>query len=433
MRILCTGDLHIGRRPSRLPASADAAEHSCAAAWRAIVETAIAQRVDLVAISGDLVDQGNRYFEAVDPLERGLRMLAEHDIPTVAVAGNHDHDVLPRLADAIGGAHFHLLGRGGRWERLTLERPGGRLHVDGWSFPQERVATNPLLTHDLAAPGDGAPVLGLLHADLGQSTSHYAPVALDDLRQRGCAFWLLGHIHAPKLHLRDGLAPVLYPGSPQAMDPGEPGCHGAWLVELRPGQAPTATQVPLSTVRYEEVLLDVDGITDASDIEGLVVRAVGERITALDAADAIDSSRGSLRWLCVRLRVVGRTTLRREIEKRLAELGDDTLIDRDGIAAWVERVEVDVRPAHRLEELAASADAPGLMARLLLALDADAPDAAQERLLADAHRRAATVLGAKPYRTIAMPAVEEQLMVRESLRRQATALLDELLTTGRSA
>ncbi|MHB1223639.1 MAG: metallophosphoesterase family protein, partial [Gemmatimonadaceae bacterium] len=347
MRILCTGDLHIGRRPSRLPASADAAEHSCAAAWRAIVETAIARRVDLVAVSGDLVDRSNRYFEAVDPLERGLRRLAEHDIPTVAVAGNHDHDVLPRLADTIGGTHFHLLGRGGRWERLTLDRPGGRLHVDGWSFPQERFVTDPLLTHDLATPGDGVPVLGLLHADLGQSTSHYAPVALGDLRQRGCAFWLLGHIHAPKLHLRDGLAPVLYPGSPQAMDPGEAGCHGAWMVELRPGQAPTATQVPLSTVRYEQVELDVDGITDASDIEGLVVRAVGARIAAIDATDGIESQRGSLRWLCVRLRVTGRTALRREIEKRLAELGDDTLIDRDGVAAWVEHMDVDVRPAHR--------------------------------------------------------------------------------------
>ena len=284
-------------------------------------------------------------------------MLAEHDIPTVAVAGNHDHDVLPKLVDTIGGGHFHLLGRGGRWERLTLDRPGGRLHVDGWSFPQERVAANPLLDHDLPPAADGAPVLGLLHADLGQSRSQYAPVTLDDLRQRGCAFWLLGHIHAPKLHLKDGLAPVLYPGSPQAMDPGEPGCHGVWLVELRPGQAPAATRIPLATVRYEQVEVDVDGLTDAGEVEGLAVQAIGARIAALAA------ERGPLRWLCVRLRVMGRTGLRREIERRLDELGDDTLIERDGVAAWVEHVDVDVRPAHPLEELATSADAPGLIAR----------------------------------------------------------------------
>ncbi|HEX5580786.1 MAG TPA: DNA repair exonuclease, partial [Gemmatimonadaceae bacterium] len=342
MKILCTGDLHIGRRPSRLPATIDAAEHSCAAAWHAIVETAIAQRVDLVALSGDLVDQSNRYFQAVGPLESGLRRLAERDIPAVAVAGNHDHDVLPRLADTIGGTHFRLLGRGGRWERATFDRPGGRVHVDGWSFPQERVMTDPLLAYDLATPGDGAPVLGLLHAELGAASGHYAPVTLDGLRQRGCAFWLLGHIHAPALHAQDGLAPVLYPGSPQGMDPGEPGCHGAWIVELRAGEAPVATRLPLATVRYETVELDLDGLEDAGEIEGRAVAAVRERLHALAA------ERGPLRWLSVRLRVTGRTSLRREVERRLDQLGDDPIVEVDGVSAHVERVAVEVRPTHDL-------------------------------------------------------------------------------------
>ena len=425
MKILCTGDLHLGRRPSRLPASADAAEHSCASAWRAVVDAAVSRGVDLVALSGDLVDQSNRYFQAVGPLEAGLRRLAEHDIPAVAVAGNHDHDVLPRLADTIGGTHFHLLGRGGRWERATFDRPGGRVHVDGWSFPQERVTTDPLLAHDLEAPEDGAPVLGLLHAELGQASGHYAPVSLAGLRQRGCAFWLLGHIHAPALHLGDGLAPVLYPGSPQGMDPGEPGCHGAWLVELRPGAAPAATCIPLATVRYETVELDLDGLEDAGEIEGRAVLAVRARL------DAIAAERGPLRWLSVRLRVTGRTGLRREIERRLRELGDEPIVEHQGVLAHVERVDVEVRPAHDLPTLAATADAPGLLARLLLALDADALDADQARLLADARLRMATVRGARSYRMLeAPPAADEDRLARATLARQATRMLDELLTAG---
>lgn len=422
MRILCTGDLHIGRRPSRLPSSVDAGEHSCAAAWRAVVDAAIARRVDLVAVSGDLVDQGNRYFEAVGPLEAGLRRLAEHDIPTVAVAGNHDHDVLPRLADTIGNAHFHLVGRGGRWERVTLDRPGGRVHVDGWSFPQERVQANPLVDHGLVPPGDGAPVLGLLHADLGQATSHYAPVTLHDLRQRACAFWLLGHVHAPKLHLHDGLAPVLYPGSPQAMDPGEPGWHGAWLVELRPGAAPVATRIPLATVRYEQVEVDLDGLADAGEVEGRVVHAVGARLGELAA------ERGPLRSLCVRLRVTGRTSLRREIEGRLAELGEDALLERDGVTACVEHLSVELRPSFDLDALATSGDAPGLLARLLLALERGELDGSQEALLRDACGRVTELFDARSYRALqAPPAAERELMAREALRRQATRLLDELL------
>jgi hypothetical protein len=89
MKILCSGDLHLGRRSSRLPAGVDAGAHSATAAWKALVELAIAERVDLVALSGDLVDRANRYFEAFGPLEAGVRRLTAAGIPTVAVAGNH--------------------------------------------------------------------------------------------------------------------------------------------------------------------------------------------------------------------------------------------------------------------------------------------------------------------------------------------------------
>src|SRR5690554_238804 len=88
VRVLCAGDLHIGRRSSKLPESYSSADHGCAGAWDAIVDAALAKKVDVVALSGDLVDRANRYFEAIGPLERGLRQLAEQGIDTYAVAGN---------------------------------------------------------------------------------------------------------------------------------------------------------------------------------------------------------------------------------------------------------------------------------------------------------------------------------------------------------
>ncbi|HEX5581302.1 MAG TPA: hypothetical protein VFX39_06950, partial [Gemmatimonadaceae bacterium] len=225
----------------------------------------------------------------------------------------------------------------------------------------------------------------------------------------------------------DGLAPVLYPGSPQGMDPGEPGCHGAWIVELRAGEAPVATQLPLATVRYETVELDLDGLGDAGEIEGRAVAAVRERLHALAA------ERGPLRWLSVRLRVTGRTSLRREIERRLDQLGDDPIVEVDGVSAHVERVAVEVRPAHDLTALATTNDAPGLLARLLLALEHDELDAGQARLLADTRARMTAVRGAKSYRTLDAPSVlDEDRLARATLARQATRLLDELLT-ARSA
>src|SRR5690606_34254660 len=136
MKLLCTGDLHLGRRSSRLPSHLDGRTHSCAGCWDQVVALALEESVDVVALSGDLVDRDNRFYEAVGPLESGLRRLADAGIEIVAVAGNHDHDVLPRLVDALGPEAFRLLGRGGVWERATVRRGGRVLHIDGWSFPE---------------------------------------------------------------------------------------------------------------------------------------------------------------------------------------------------------------------------------------------------------------------------------------------------------
>ena len=182
MKLLCAGDLHIGRRPTRLPPDADSRSLSCARAWESLVEYAVDQRVNVLALSGDVVDQSNKFYEAIGPLERGLRRLADAGVVTVAVAGNHDYDVLPQIARSVEGGVFRLLGAGGEWERLTItSSDGGRLNVDGWSFPAEHVRDSPLDSYGFGAEDD-TPILGLLHADLDAPRSSYAPVMLSDLQ-----------------------------------------------------------------------------------------------------------------------------------------------------------------------------------------------------------------------------------------------------------
>jgi len=130
-RVLCTGDIHIGRRASKVKNTYRSAE-----VWSSIVELAIAEQVDLLAISGDVVDAASKSYEALGPLESGLRRLNEARIETVAVSGNHDFDVLAKLSSVTGTERFRLLGRGGAWERHTYSgADGSLLHVDGWSFP----------------------------------------------------------------------------------------------------------------------------------------------------------------------------------------------------------------------------------------------------------------------------------------------------------
>ena len=120
-RLLFLADLHLGRRPLHVPG--DLVEHGVSpseltplAAWRAAVARAVELRVDGVVLGGDVVEADNARFEAFGPLEDGVRALVAAGIPVWAVAGNHDVEALPRLADRIDG--FHLLGRGGCWETV---------------------------------------------------------------------------------------------------------------------------------------------------------------------------------------------------------------------------------------------------------------------------------------------------------------------------
>ncbi len=423
MRVLCTGDLHIGRRSTRLPASVAAATASCASAWSAIVDHAIDQGVDVVAISGDLVDQTNRFYESLGPLERGLRRLRDASIPVVAVAGNHDHDVLPELARVLPPGCLTLLGVGGTWERLTIKRPGGeRLHVDGWSFPRQHVTASPLVSH-VPRESPDAPVLGLLHADLDAPASLYAPVSLAELRRAGGDLWLLGHVHAG--HVRDdGTGPcVLYPGSPHPMDPGEPGAHGVWIVQLTRGQRPSVQHVPLACVRYDAIDVDLTDVEHVGDARLLIVDGVRS------AAERMFAEAGRLRHLSLRVRLTGRCSLHRVLDAELGRLADDLQLDVGAGSAYVELVENGTRPRRDLEQIAAGNDAPAVIARVLRDLErADGLTAhpALERALREA---ASAVRTARAFESLATDdAVTGDAAMRAAMSRQASFLLDELLS-----
>ena len=222
-RLLCVGDIHLGRRPSRLPAelAGEGGRLGPAEAWRRTVAAALDREVDAVLLAGDVVEGSDDRFEAFGHLERGVGRLVEAGVPVIGVAGNHDHLALPLLARRISG--FRLLGTGGRWgHELLTGRDGGRVRVHGWSFPRPRVHDNPLEGFE-PAPADGVADVGLLHCDLGSTQSPYAPVPAAMLGQTRCDAWLLGHVHKADAMDR---SPFGYLGSLCGVDAGEPGPHG---------------------------------------------------------------------------------------------------------------------------------------------------------------------------------------------------------------
>ena len=394
MKLLCVGDVHLGRQPSRLPAELTAqlpaGELGPAAAWRRAVDLALESGVDAVLLAGDVVEQEDDFFEAYGDLRRGVERLAKDGVQVLAVSGNHDVEVLPRLADTLPG--FHLVGRDGRWEVADVEgRDGRRAHVIGWSFPRRRFTVSPFADHAAAAPAAmreakerrAGPVIGLLHCDRDAAPgSPYAPLRSVELEGATVAdAWLLGHVHQP-----DGLAPprpIGYLGSLTGLDPGEAGVRGPWRLEWAAGGAePVLEHLPLAPLRWEEVEVAVDGIEAAEDVHGL----------AADALDRVHEERiagGPFRPRAVgcRLRFQGRSAIGPSLEHALTASDPCRLLHwREDVAYFVHDWRMAVTPAVDLAALARVADPPGLVARKLLLLRAPPESEERQALIDDARR-----------------------------------------------
>ncbi|MCK5035747.1 MAG: DNA repair exonuclease [Candidatus Sabulitectum sp.] len=358
MRLILTGDLHLGRSSSRIPDTVGKENLRAGSAWNRIVDLAIKQDADIVCLSGDIADQTNKFWEAIGPLKFGIQRLTEYGIRTVAVAGNHDFDVLPELADQLPSDHFTLLGREGRWERTTIELKNGEaLNIDGWSFPSAKVSVSPLNSYDLESDPH-VPTLGMVHGDLFKSNSPYAPLQLNRLQSSGPTGWLLGHIHAPELI--SGESWVLYPGSPQAFDPGERGPHGPWVVDLKNGSFSLPVQHPISTVRYLQSSIDLSSVNDRSELHSTILQKI-----LAEEEDIHLKADPFLVHTSLRLKLHGHTSVSRFVNETARQL----VADLDLPSITVDKIVNLTLPAISLEEYAGTDSAAGAVAKLLLQLE----------------------------------------------------------------
>jgi DNA repair exonuclease SbcCD nuclease subunit len=233
--------------------------------------------------------------------------------------------------------------------------------------------------------------------------------------------WLLGHIHATKLVHTDGLPWVLYPGSPQAFDPGETGHHGPWLVNVESGSLGLPEQKPLSSVWYGSCDVDLSSAADDAEVESAVIDRIREEaeriITHLSASPAVIS---------VRLRLVGSTPAAPRVRETVARIAEDLTYTIADARVCIDTVDVQTVPPIDLVEHAKSQSAPGVIARLLLELDGDEKSGDVAELLRQAKIKLEDLERHKDFAGLERRDIDEQL-VREYLRTGSRALLTQLV------
>lgn len=423
LEVLCTGDLHLGRHPSRIPDDLDGPELSPKFVWLSTVQKAIDRGVDAVVVAGDVVDQKNRYFEAYGAFEDGVAQLHEQGIPVVVVAGNHDFDALPEMVDNLDSDTLQFLGSGGEWERWTLERDGEPLaHFDGWSFPAEHVYESPLDEYDLSE-ADDAPRIGVLHADLDSRGSRYAPLQSSELRDTSAVAWLLGHIHSPSIRI-DSQPLALYPGSPQPLDPGEQRAHGPWMITISQAGEVHAEQVPLASVRYDHVEVDVSGADDPQEVTSIVSEEIKEHVRS-----ELDTR--SLELSLIRVRLTGRTDAHSALVDQYRSMERDLGFREGSVSIRIESIDVDTRPAIDLDDLAERDNAAAYLADLLIEIENGDPSENYRDVIDDsltAMRQAHSANAYNPLRRETELDNPDEDNAISTLEQQARLLLDTLLS-----
>jgi len=270
LRLLHTADVHLGARHADLGDVAAAQRERQFAAFGASVDVALAEKVDLFLVAGDLFDSNVQPRRTVERVAAELARLAEARIRTVLIPGTHD--VYDR--SSVYRAYDIAALAGTRPEDdlvtvLTPARPWVHLSaldtvVHGPVFATKRAPHSPL--RDLAAVETPAATwkIGLLHAAIaipGRTDHDEVVITQDEIAASGLDYLALGHWHAAQT-AKAGSVTYAYAGAPEPVAVDQDRAGKVLLVALEErGGAHTVTVKDRTVGRTTFQHLDIDAAT----------------------------------------------------------------------------------------------------------------------------------------------------------------------------
>ncbi len=283
VRLFHTSDTHLGHAQfTRTDAQGlNQREQDHAAAFHAVIDAAVAEKPDLFIHAGDLFDGVRPSNRALACALEGFLKLSNANIPTVLIAGNHEH---PKLRET--GSPFRLFAHlpnvfpvyQGHRETIELQLHGTPVRVH--AVPQ--CADNAALAAEIASITNGtdgtdimvvhgavATLKSFSHAEFNEQSLE--PGWFDDRFD----YVALGHFHG----LQQVADRAWYCGAPERVSIAESGEEKGFLdVQIKQGQA-SATFRPLAARLYAD-----PAPLDAAGMDGpQVVAAAREALTKMPA------------------------------------------------------------------------------------------------------------------------------------------------------
>lgn len=276
MRLLISADIHLGSPVRsvalRNPELGDRLKQASRDTFVEIVDLAISEQVDVLALAGDIFDNGYPDLKSRAFLVAQLARAADAGVPTVLIRGNHDA-LLDHKAHGDLGPNIHLLHKGAP----TVEIGDTAFH--GLSFDAAHVTKSFLPEYPQPVPDKRN--VGLMHTSLDGAPGHdpYAPCSERDLMAHGFDLWCLGHIHAPFERL-DGPVLAIMPGIPQPRHFGERKGGTVTLVSLGDGP-PDFERRAIGRLGFSECSVDLRASSDQQE----VLRSLRDAFLAVQVLD----------------------------------------------------------------------------------------------------------------------------------------------------
>jgi len=281
LRIIHTADVHLGARHDDLGEQASAQRERQFAAFTAAIDLALAEKVDLVLVAGDLFDSNVQPRRSVERVAAQLKRLGEAKIRTVVIPGTHDcydRSSIYRAYDIktlAGSTADDDLVTVMTPDTPSIHLPALDTVVHGPVFPTKRAPHSPLRDIATAAGQDaiasGQPGatwrVGMVHGSIaipGKTDRDEVVITTDEIAATQLDYLALGHWHAAQQGKAGGVT-YAYAGAPEAVALDQDRAGKVLRVDLEDvaGQHKvTVTEHQVGKTRFEKRDIDAATIKD---------------------------------------------------------------------------------------------------------------------------------------------------------------------------
>lgn len=272
IRVIHAADFHLGSPFAALNAQkASIRQGEQQAAFRAVIDLCLQDKIQLLLLAGDVMDQLRLSGDQLRTLINSFRSIPETIV--VIAPGNHDPytqdspymtSVWPEnvyiFKDSFSSFYFPDLCAAVWGAAFTGMRAPATLCPPSFSV------------EDADYPKDTLHIV-LLHGEIAETAAEkrsYNPVLREWIARCGADYVALGHVHEKSGIRREGNTFYAYPGCPEARGFDEPGPRGVYEGTLSKGAADLSF-VPVNRRTYFCPDISVDGAGTQQQLEERIV------------------------------------------------------------------------------------------------------------------------------------------------------------------